>query len=274
MPQEALILLITEERYWVLFYMPLYKFLHNCWMYWYRLLIKWANKNKIQFSECFDIISYALLYRSLPTWLSTSAILRFFFSGGDSPSLDGLSCVAKWYAINFQIMFRKIQLKQQQQTKELVFAWHMLLPLLLSKQKRTFVIMINYHDNNLRESVHTAVSIFNLGTTCRPMVNPIPQGKFLVCSERRLKGRHSHSGHSTQNLLSVRDWTPIYCQAAYILEILRVSSGILGTHGSVVGWGTVLQAGRSWVGVPVMSQNFFNLPNPPSCTRSWGLLSL
>jgi hypothetical protein len=28
-PQEAFNLLVTEERYWALFYMPLYKFLHN-----------------------------------------------------------------------------------------------------------------------------------------------------------------------------------------------------------------------------------------------------
>jgi hypothetical protein len=28
-PQEALNLLVTEERYWALFYMPLYTFLHN-----------------------------------------------------------------------------------------------------------------------------------------------------------------------------------------------------------------------------------------------------
>jgi hypothetical protein len=29
MPQEALNLLVTEERYWALFYMPLYTFIHN-----------------------------------------------------------------------------------------------------------------------------------------------------------------------------------------------------------------------------------------------------
>jgi hypothetical protein len=33
--------IITEERYWALFYMPLYtSFYTICWMYWYRLQIK------------------------------------------------------------------------------------------------------------------------------------------------------------------------------------------------------------------------------------------
>jgi hypothetical protein len=37
-PQETLNLLVTEERYWTLFYMPLYTCFYTiCWMYWYRL---------------------------------------------------------------------------------------------------------------------------------------------------------------------------------------------------------------------------------------------
>jgi hypothetical protein len=38
--QEALNLLVTEERYWALFYMPLYTFLHN----FLNLLAQIANK--------------------------------------------------------------------------------------------------------------------------------------------------------------------------------------------------------------------------------------
>jgi hypothetical protein len=38
-----------------------------------------------------------------------------------------------------------------------------------------------------------------------------------------------------------------------------------GARGSVVGWGTMLQAGRSWVLFPMkLLKFFFNLPNPSS----------
>jgi hypothetical protein len=40
----------------------------------------------------------------------------------------------------------------------------------------------------------------------------------------------------------------------------------MGARGSVVGWGTTLQAGRSRGRVPMRSLNFFNLPNP--CSRN------
>jgi hypothetical protein len=52
------------------------------------------------------------------------------------------------------------------------------------------------------------------------------------------------------------------------------SSGIscvscsVGAHGSAVGWGTKLQAGRSWVRVPVKSFDFFNWPNPSGCNMA------
>jgi hypothetical protein len=36
-----------------------------------------------------------------------------------------------------------------------------------------------------------------------------------------------------------------------------------GVRGSVVGWGTTLQAGRSWDRIPD-EVDFFNLPNPSS----------
>jgi hypothetical protein len=48
----------------------------------------------------------------------------------------------------------------------------------------------------------------------------------------------------------------------------------LGAHGSVVGWGTMLQARRLWVRVPMRSLDFFfffNLPNPSSRTMALGL---
>jgi hypothetical protein len=39
-----------------------------------------------------------------------------------------------------------------------------------------------------------------------------------------------------------------------------------GTHGSIDGWGTVLQVRWLWVEVPMRSLNFSNLPNTSSCT--------
>jgi hypothetical protein len=45
----------------------------------------------------------------------------------------------------------------------------------------------------------------------------------------------------------------------------------MGTHGSVVGWGTMLQDGKSPVRVPD-EVDFFNLPT--SSSRPWGRLSL
>jgi hypothetical protein len=43
----------------------------------------------------------------------------------------------------------------------------------------------------------------------------------------------------------------------------------MGACGSVVGWGTTLQAGRSWDWIP-MRWIFFNLPNPSSRTMALG----
>jgi hypothetical protein len=42
-PQEALSLLVTEERYWSLFYMPLCTFLHKL----LNLLVQIANKMRL-----------------------------------------------------------------------------------------------------------------------------------------------------------------------------------------------------------------------------------
>jgi hypothetical protein len=44
MPQEALNLLVTEERYWALFYMPPYTFEHNL----LNVLVQIANKMGLQ----------------------------------------------------------------------------------------------------------------------------------------------------------------------------------------------------------------------------------
>jgi hypothetical protein len=44
---------------------------------------------------------------------------------------------------------------------------------------------------------------------------------------------------------------------------------LFGAHSNVVGWGTMLQAGRSWDRVP-MRWIFFNLPNPFSRTIALG----
>jgi hypothetical protein len=43
----------------------------------------------------------------------------------------------------------------------------------------------------------------------------------------------------------------------------------MGARGCVVGWGTMLQAGRSPVRVPDVV-DFFNLPNPSSSTMALG----
>jgi hypothetical protein len=43
-----------------------------------------------------------------------------------------------------------------------------------------------------------------------------------------------------------------------------------GACGSIVGWGTMLQARRSWVQFPMRSSDFFNLPNPFSRTVALG----
>jgi hypothetical protein len=47
----------------------------------------------------------------------------------------------------------------------------------------------------------------------------------------------------------------------------------IGVRGSVLGWGTVLQSGRSRVRNAMNSLNFFNLLNPSGSTRPCELLS-
>jgi hypothetical protein len=47
-----------------------------------------------------------------------------------------------------------------------------------------------------------------------------------------------------------------------------------GARGSVVGWGTMLQAGRSRIQFPIRSLILFNWPNPSSCTVALGSTQL
>jgi hypothetical protein len=44
----------------------------------------------------------------------------------------------------------------------------------------------------------------------------------------------------------------------------------MGARDSVIGWGTMLQAGRSRVRIPRRSLDFFNLPDPSSSTMTLG----
>jgi hypothetical protein len=53
------------------------------------------------------------------------------------------------------------------------------------------------------------------------------------------------------------------------LKNLGISISVLGGCDSIIGRGTVLQAGRSPVQVPD-KVDFFNLPNPSSCTVALG----
>jgi hypothetical protein len=43
-----------------------------------------------------------------------------------------------------------------------------------------------------------------------------------------------------------------------------------GVHGSIVGWGTMQQAGRLWFPFPMRSLDLFNWPNPSSHTMALG----
>ena len=45
-------------------------------------------------------------------------------------------------------------------------------------------------------------------------------------------------------------------------------------RGDIVGWGTALQAGRSWFRIPMLSLEFFNDTILPAAKWPWGWLSL
>jgi hypothetical protein len=63
--------------------------------------------------------------------------------------------------------------------------------------------------------------------------------------------------------------TPWLCWLNYIMRIQVNRNQTYSDTGSVVGWGTVLQTGRSPVRFPD-EVNFFNLPNPSSRTMALG----
>jgi hypothetical protein len=64
-PQEALNLLVTEERYWALFYIPLYMFIHNL----LNVLVQIANKMGLQ-KKTSDI-------NQIPSVIDVSVVLVF-----------------------------------------------------------------------------------------------------------------------------------------------------------------------------------------------------
>jgi hypothetical protein len=53
-------------------------------------------------------------------------------------------------------------------------------------------------------------------------------------------------------------------------EIFQIVLDFSGALDSVIGWGTMLQAGRTRVQVPMMCVFFFNWPNPSSLTMAQG----
>jgi hypothetical protein len=61
----------------------------------------------------------------------------------------------------------------------------------------------------------------------------------------------------------------IRISSEYLQWILVVSGKTGGTH-TIVGWGTMLQAGMSWVRFPMRSLDYFNWPNPSSHTTVLG----
>jgi hypothetical protein len=103
-PQEALNLLVTEERYWALFYMPslteerywalflhatVYFFYTICWMYWYRLQIKWdyikieQSKSKEPLSTTKSAVS-AMSHRTV----ALESIMRVSWQWKIDPACD------------------------------------------------------------------------------------------------------------------------------------------------------------------------------------------
>jgi hypothetical protein len=66
-----------------------------------------------------------------------------------------------------------------------------------------------------------------------------------------------------------------WCKAGLCVEILIWHFMQMGAHGSTVGWGIMLQAGRAWVHFPVGSLEFFHLHVPliemSNRNISWGV---
>jgi hypothetical protein len=60
----------------------------------------------------------------------------------------------------------------------------------------------------------------------------------------------------------------VICELCFINSMKSIPLNTLVLHGSIVGWGTMLQAGRSQFPFLMRSSNFFNLPNPSSITMA------
>jgi hypothetical protein len=67
----------------------------------------------------------------------------------------------------------------------------------------------------------------------------------------------------TSSVVQIKEFV---CQL--IFRCVPISSGVCS---NTVGWGTVLQAGRTWVRFPMVSFEFFHWPNPSSRTMPLGL---
>jgi hypothetical protein len=74
-----------------------------------------------------------------------------------------------------------------------------------------------------------------------------------------------HKIPTSVSILSQND--PVYTIPFYLSKIYFD----IIARGRVVSWGTILQAGRSRVRVPMRWFFFFNLPNPSSRTKALGL---
>jgi hypothetical protein len=61
-----------------------------------------------------------------------------------------------------------------------------------------------------------------------------------------------------------------FLACTYTVYKLLITYQMQGARGTVVGWGAMLQSGRSRVQVPMRSLDFFNWPNPSSRTMALG----
>jgi hypothetical protein len=85
---------------------------------------------------------------------------------------------------------------------------------------------------------------------------------FLMCDTLQRRGYQRSDKHAT----------PIFTFEPFKWRRTLYSclDYIEGARGSVVSWGTMLQAGRSRAGIPIRSLDFFNWPNPSSRTMALG----
>jgi hypothetical protein len=98
-----------------------------------------------------------------------------------------------------------------------------------------------------------------------------------MASERHNKGKYSVWEIVWTQQIQVRDYPCCLYRLPFQQNAVKISYTTLtsaGAHSSVVGWSTMLQAGRSQVWDPIRSVNFFSLHNPSSCARPCGIPSL